>query len=161
MEVRRLGESGFKVPVLSFGTGTFGDMTTVFGAGSNEWNEAAASWTSASRPASTCSTPPTYSGGDRKKFWARRSRDAAHRRSSRPRRRFARAREKTISATRATLINACEASLRRLGTDYIDIYQMHGFDALSPVGETLSTLDTLVRSGKVRTSAARTSRAGT
>jgi aryl-alcohol dehydrogenase-like predicted oxidoreductase len=52
--------------------------------------------------------------------------------------------------SRHHLLSACEASLRRLGTDYIDIYQMHGFDALSPVEETLSTLDTLVRSGKVR-----------
>jgi aryl-alcohol dehydrogenase-like predicted oxidoreductase len=55
-----------------------------------------------------------------------------------------------VGNSRQHLINACEGSLRRLGTDYIDIYQMHGFDALSPVEETLSTLDTLVRSGKVR-----------
>src|SRR5262249_55825452 len=52
--------------------------------------------------------------------------------------------------SRHHLLSACEASLRRLGTDCIDIYQMHGFDPLSPVEETLSTLDTLVRSGKVR-----------
>ena len=49
-----------------------------------------------------------------------------------------------------TCIQACEASLRRLGTDRIDIYHMHGFDALTPVEEVLYTLDTLVRSGKVR-----------
>ncbi len=55
-----------------------------------------------------------------------------------------------VGNSRHHLISACEASLRRLGTDYIDLYQMHGFDALSPVEETLSTLDTLVRSGKVR-----------
>jgi aryl-alcohol dehydrogenase-like predicted oxidoreductase len=55
-----------------------------------------------------------------------------------------------LGNSRHHLINACEGSLRRLGTDYIDIYQMHGFDALSPVEETLNTLDTLVRSGKVR-----------
>ena len=48
------------------------------------------------------------------------------------------------------LIKACEDSLRRLQTDYIDIYHMHGFDALTPVEETLDTLNTLVRSGKVR-----------
>jgi len=48
------------------------------------------------------------------------------------------------------LIKACEASLRRLGTDYIDLYQMHGFDAIAPVEETVSALDTLVQSGKVR-----------
>jgi len=48
------------------------------------------------------------------------------------------------------LINAVEASLRRLGTDYIDLYQLHGFDALTPVEETLDTLDGFVRAGKVR-----------
>jgi aryl-alcohol dehydrogenase-like predicted oxidoreductase len=55
-----------------------------------------------------------------------------------------------LGNSRHHLIRACEASLRRLGTDYIDLYQMHGFDAISPVEETLSALDTLVRSGKVR-----------
>ena len=48
------------------------------------------------------------------------------------------------------MIQACEASLRRLGTDYIDIYHLHGFDALTPVEEALSTLNNLVESGKVR-----------
>jgi aryl-alcohol dehydrogenase-like predicted oxidoreductase len=48
------------------------------------------------------------------------------------------------------LIQACEASLRRLGTDYIDIYHLHGFDALTPVEEVVSTLDNLIKSGKVR-----------
>jgi aryl-alcohol dehydrogenase-like predicted oxidoreductase len=48
------------------------------------------------------------------------------------------------------LVRQCEASLRRLGTDYIDVYYMHGFDATSPVYETLSALDDLVRSGKIR-----------
>ena len=55
-----------------------------------------------------------------------------------------------LGNSRFHLIRACEASLRRLGTDYIDLYQMHGFDAIAPVEETLSSLDTLVRSGKVR-----------
>ena len=48
------------------------------------------------------------------------------------------------------MIQACEGSLRRLGTDYIDIYHLHGFDALTPQEEVLSTLDRLVTSGKVR-----------
>ena len=55
-----------------------------------------------------------------------------------------------LGNSRFHLIRACEASLRRLGTDYIDLYQMHGFDAIAPVEETLSALDTLVRAGKVR-----------
>ena len=56
----------------------------------------------------------------------------------------------TVGSSRHHLIAACEASLRRLETDYIDIYTMHGFDALTPIDEVLQTLDTLVRAGKVR-----------
>src|SRR6202012_5335535 len=55
-----------------------------------------------------------------------------------------------VGSSRFHLLKACEASLRRLGTDYIDIYHMHGFDATTPVEETLDTLDGFVRSGKVR-----------
>ena len=52
--------------------------------------------------------------------------------------------------SRQHLIKACEASLRRLGTDYLDLYQVHEWDGQTPIEETLETLDTLVRSGKVR-----------
>lgn len=55
-----------------------------------------------------------------------------------------------VGASRLHLIQACEASLRRLKTDYIDLYQIHGFDAVTPIEETLRALDDLVRSGKVR-----------
>jgi aryl-alcohol dehydrogenase-like predicted oxidoreductase len=55
-----------------------------------------------------------------------------------------------LGSGRLHLVHSCEASLKRLGTDYIDIYHLHGFDALTPVEETLDTLNTLVRSGKVR-----------
>ncbi len=55
-----------------------------------------------------------------------------------------------LGSSRYHLIRACEASLRRLGTDYIDIYHLHGFDALTPLEEVLSTLNQLVVSGKVR-----------
>jgi aryl-alcohol dehydrogenase-like predicted oxidoreductase len=55
-----------------------------------------------------------------------------------------------IGSSRHHLIRAVEAALRRLGTDYIDLYQLHGFDALTPVEEVLGTLDDLVRSGKIR-----------
>ena len=55
-----------------------------------------------------------------------------------------------MGASRFHIINACEASLRRLGTDHIDIYYMHGFDGATPLEETLSALDNLVQSGKVR-----------
>src|SRR5205085_9271090 len=55
-----------------------------------------------------------------------------------------------VGSSRQHLLAAVEASLRRLGTDHVDLYQLHGFDALTPVEETLSTLDELVRAGKVR-----------
>jgi aryl-alcohol dehydrogenase-like predicted oxidoreductase len=55
-----------------------------------------------------------------------------------------------LGSSRHHLIQACEASLRRLNTDYIDVYHMHGFDAQTPIEETVKALDTLVQSGKVR-----------
>lgn len=53
-------------------------------------------------------------------------------------------------ASRFHIINACEASLKRLGTDHIDLYQIHEWDGITPIEETLEAMDTLVRSGKVR-----------
>src|SRR5262245_34419760 len=55
-----------------------------------------------------------------------------------------------VGSSRHHLTRAVEASLRRLGTDYLDLYQRHGFDALTPVEEVLGTLDDLVRAGKIR-----------
>jgi aryl-alcohol dehydrogenase-like predicted oxidoreductase len=55
-----------------------------------------------------------------------------------------------LGLSRRHIVRACEDSLRRLGTDYIDLYQAHGFDALTPLEETLAAFDDLVRSGKVR-----------
>jgi aryl-alcohol dehydrogenase-like predicted oxidoreductase len=55
-----------------------------------------------------------------------------------------------VGSSRLHLTEAVEASLRRLGTDYIDLYQLHGFDAQTPVEEVLQTLDGFVRSGKIR-----------
>jgi aryl-alcohol dehydrogenase-like predicted oxidoreductase len=58
--------------------------------------------------------------------------------------------ENNIGLTRKHILHQVEQSLRRLQMDYIDLYQIHGFDALTPLEETLSALDTLVTSGKVR-----------
>jgi aryl-alcohol dehydrogenase-like predicted oxidoreductase len=55
-----------------------------------------------------------------------------------------------VGSSRHHLIKACDASLRRLKTDYIDVYHMHGFDAITPIEEVLGTLDDLVKNGKVR-----------
>jgi aryl-alcohol dehydrogenase-like predicted oxidoreductase len=153
MEFRQLGRSGFKVPVLSLGTGTFG--------GSNEFF---ASWGSTGIPEATrlvdicldagCNlfdTADIYSEGESEKVLGGA---------------IAGRRDKVLISTKATfkagpdpnnvgssrfhLINAVEGSLRRLKTDYIDLFQLHGYDALTPVEEVLDTLDTMVRAGKIR-----------
>jgi aryl-alcohol dehydrogenase-like predicted oxidoreductase len=153
MEFRQLGYSGLKVPVLTFGTGTFGGRNEFFKAwGSTDVPEA-------TRLVDICleaglnmfDTADGYSEGLSEEILGKA---------------VAGRREKVLLATKAFfptgpgpndrgtsrhhLIQACEASLRRLNTDYIDLYQMHAFDAISPVEETLRALDTLVSSGKVR-----------
>jgi aryl-alcohol dehydrogenase-like predicted oxidoreductase len=153
MEFRQLGKSGLKVPVLSFGTGTFGGGNEFFKAwGSSDVAEA-------TRLVDICleagvnlfDTADVYSNGLSETILGKA---------------IAGKRDKVLISTKATfkmgpgpndlgssrhhLVQACEASLKRMSTDYIDIYHLHGFDALTPVEEVLSTLDNLVQSGKVR-----------
>ncbi|MDB4977790.1 MAG: aldo/keto reductase [Myxococcaceae bacterium] len=153
MEHRLLGGSGFKVPVLTFGTGTFGGQGELFSAwGNSEVEEA-------KRLVDVCleaglnmfDTADVYSGGRSEEILGQA---------------IAGRRERVLISTKATfrtgdgpndvgssrfyLTRAVEASLRRLRTDYVDLFQLHGFDALTPVEETLSTLDDLVRAGKIR-----------
>lgn len=153
MEYRLLGGSGLKVPVLSFGTGTFGGSGDFFRA----WGSTDAA--EASRLIDICleagvtlfDTADVYSHGLAEEILGqvivgRRdkmllSTKATFRMSDEP---------NDVGSSRFHLIRSCEASLRRLKTDYIDIYTLHGFDAQTPVEEALRTLDDLVRSGKVR-----------
>lgn len=153
MEFRLLGGSGLKVPVLSFGTATFGGGTEFFRAwGSSDVAEA-------TRLVDICleagvnlfDTADVYSRGLSEEILGealagRRdkvliSTKATFRMSDDP---------NDVGSSRHHLIKSCENSLRRLKTDYIDIYTLHGFDAQTPVEEALRTLDDLVRSGKVR-----------
>jgi aryl-alcohol dehydrogenase-like predicted oxidoreductase len=153
MEFRRLGRSGLKIPALSFGTGTFGGRGEFFQAwGSTDVQEA-------TRLIDVCleaglnlfDTADIYSSGAAEEILGKAIAGRRHQvlistkgsfpTGSGPNER---------GNSRYHLIAACEASLRRLGTDFIDLYQMHGFDALSPAEETLSALDDLVSSGKVR-----------
>ena len=153
MEYRLLGASGLKVPVLSFGTGTFGGVGDFFKAwGTTQVDEA-------KRLVDVCldggmnffDTANVYSSGRAEEVLGaavagRRDKlmiatKAAFPMGNGP---------NEIGASRYALISACEASLRRLDTDYIDLYYMHGFDALTPVEETLSALDDLIRAGKIR-----------
>ncbi len=153
MEYRRLGASGFTVPVLSFGTGTFGGRGELFAA----WGSTDAA--AATRLVDICldagltmfDSADVYSGGAAEEILGeaikgRRnqviiSTKATFRSGAGP---------NEVGSSRHHLVQACEAALRRLGTDHIDLFQLHGFDAVTPVEEVLSTLDDLVRAGKIR-----------
>ena len=153
MEYRQLGHSGLKVSVLSFGAATFGGAGEFFQAwGASDVEEAR-------RLLGICQdagvnlidTADIYSRGLSEEILGKAiagkrhewliSTKATFRMGGGP---------NELGSSRHHLIRACEDSLRRLGTDTIDIYHMHGFDATTPVDETLATLDHLVQSGKVR-----------
>jgi len=153
MEYRTLGGSGFRVPVLTFGTGTFGGKGELFSAWGNS------DVAEAKRLIDICleagltmfDSADVYSGGMAEEILGQaisgrrdqvlistkatfRSGDAAN----------------DVGSSRFHLIRAVDSALRRLGTDYIDLFQLHAFDAVTPIEETLNTLDTLVRAGKIR-----------
>lgn len=153
MEHRQLGRSGLKVPVLSLGTGTFGGIGSMF----SKWG--ATDVAGARRLVDVCleaglnffDTADVYSGGASEEILGQALQGR---------------RDQVLISTKATfsmgagpndkgssrhhLIRACEASLKRLGTDHIDLYFMHGYDALTPVEETLRALDDLITAGKIR-----------
>jgi aryl-alcohol dehydrogenase-like predicted oxidoreductase len=153
MDYRQLGYSGLKVPVLSYGAATFGGGNEFFKAwGSSDVAEA-------TRLVDICldagvnlfDTADVYSDGISEQILGKAiagkrnqvliSTKATFRLGKGP---------NDVGSSRFHLIRSCEESLRRLGVETIDIYHMHGFDAVTPVEETLKTLDTLVQSGKVR-----------
>jgi aryl-alcohol dehydrogenase-like predicted oxidoreductase len=153
MEYRRLGGSGLQVPALSFGAGTFGGQGPLFGA----WGQTDAQ--GARRLIDICleagvtlfDTADVYSNGASEEILGaaikgRRDRVMISTKTSLPMGDG----PNEAGSSRSRLIQACEAALRRLGTDYIDLLQLHAFDAGTPVEEVLSTLDDLVRTGKVR-----------
>lgn len=153
MEFRQLGGSGFKVPVLSLGTATFGGSNEFFkGFGTSDVKEATRLVDiSLEAGMNMFDSADVYSDGLSEEILGqaikgRRDRiilstKATFRAGSSP---------NDVGSSRYHLIRACEGSLRRLGTDYIDLFQLHGFDAVTPVEETLNALDDLVRSGKIR-----------
>jgi aryl-alcohol dehydrogenase-like predicted oxidoreductase len=152
MEYRRLGLSGLTVPALSFGTGTFGGVGRLAAWGSTDATEAR-------RLVDICldagvsmfDTANVYSLGESERVLGQAIKGR---------------RDKVLISTKATfrfgdgpndlgssrqnLLAAIDGSLGRLGTDYIDLFQLHGFDAFTPPEEVLATLDVLVRAGKIR-----------
>ena len=153
MEYRLLGRSGLKVPVLCFGVATFGGGNEFFRAwGATDVEEA-------KRLISACmdagvnffDTADGYSDGLSEQILGKAIEGKRHQVLLSTKAYFPTGPGPNDSgSSRFHLLEAVEASLKRLGTDYIDIYHLHGFDALTPVEETLDTLNTLVRSGKVR-----------
>ncbi len=153
MEYRQLGASGLRVPALSFGTGTFGGQGPLFGA----WGRSDAA--EARRLVDICldsgvtlfDTADVYSNGASEEVLGA---------AIRGRRDAVLISTKTglpmgdgpqdWGVSRSRLIRAVEASLRRLGTDTIDLLQLHAFDASTPVEELMGTLDRLIATGKVR-----------
>lgn len=154
MEYRQLGRSGFKVPVLSFGTATFGGKGEFF----NAWGDTDVK--EASRLIDICldhgvtlfDTADIYSNGSAEEVLgaAIKNRRDQVLISTKATFRFSESDPNDVGSSRFHLIKACEGSLKRLGVDHIDLYQMHGFDAMTPVEETLRALENLIQSGKVR-----------
>jgi aryl-alcohol dehydrogenase-like predicted oxidoreductase len=153
MEYRQLGHSGLKVSVLSLGAATFGGGTDFFRAwGQSDVGEA-------KRLIGACldaginlfDTADVYSFGLSEEILGKAVQGKRNDLliSTKTTFRFGTG-PNDAGSSRHHILKACEGSLRRLGTDYIDIYHMHGFDGHTPIDETLETLDTLVRSGKVR-----------
>ncbi len=153
MEYRLLGRSGLKVPVLCFGAATFGGGTEFFRAwGASDVEEA-------KRLVGLCldagvnffDTADVYSKGLSEQILGKAIEGKRHDLLISTKATFPMGKgPNDMGSSRFHLINSIEASLKRLGTDYIDIYHLHGFDALTPIEETLDTLNTLIRSGKVR-----------
>jgi aryl-alcohol dehydrogenase-like predicted oxidoreductase len=153
MEYRQLGNSGLKVPVLSFGTATFSGGTGEGSWGDTQVEEATRLVDIALEAGvNFFDTADVYSSGRSEEVLGKA---------------IAGRRDQVLIGTKATfrgdatdandvgssrhhLVRSLEGSLRRLGTDHVDVYYLHGFDALTPQEEVLSTLDEFVRSGKIR-----------
>ena len=153
MEYRQLGGSGLRVPVLSFGTATFGGGNEFFKAWGSTQTEEARKLINICMDAGVnwFDTANVYSAGASEEILGKA---------------LTGIRNNVLISTKATfplgdgindygssrfnLVKACEESLKRLNTDHIDVYHLHGFDANTPVEETLSALNNLVQSGKVR-----------
>ncbi|WP_333819602.1 aldo/keto reductase [Ohtaekwangia sp.] len=153
MEYRQLGHSGLRIPVLSYGTATFGGTNDFF----KKWGQIDIQ--EASRLADICleyganffDTADVYSQGDSEQILGAALKGKRDRALISTKGTFAMGDgPNDKGASRYHLIKACEASLRRLGTDYIDVYFIHGYDPFTPMEETLAALDNLVSSGKVR-----------
>jgi aryl-alcohol dehydrogenase-like predicted oxidoreductase len=154
MNYRTLGRSGLKVPELCFGTGTFGAGNEFFKAWGETSDEQAKALIDICMEAG-CNffdTADIYSDGLSESMLGRaishlKREDVLI--GTKATFRFGKG-PNDVGSSRYHLTQALEGSLKRLNTDYIDVYHLHAFDATTPVEETLNTLDKMVRDGKVR-----------
>jgi aryl-alcohol dehydrogenase-like predicted oxidoreductase len=153
MEYRNLGASGLRVPALSYGAGTFGGEGPLFSAWGTSGVEEARRLIDVCLEAGVnlFDTADVYSNGSSEEILGaairgRRDRVLISTKTSLP----TGSGPFDAGSSRHRLLTAVDASLRRLGTDYIDLLQLHAFDAFTPIEEVLYTLDLLVRNGKLR-----------
>ncbi|MFD7829117.1 aldo/keto reductase [Kitasatospora sp. NPDC059803] len=153
MEYRRLGSSGLKVPALSLGTGTFGGRGPLFGAwGTTDVQEARRLLDIAIDAGVTLfDTADVYSDGASEEVLGqairgRRDQVLVSTKAGLP----TGDGPQDAGTSRARLTRAVDDALRRLDTDYLDLFQLHAYDAGTPIEEVLATLDDLVRAGKIR-----------
>ena len=153
MDYRPLGASGLTVPVLSFGAGTFGGSGPLFGAWGNTEGDDARRMVDICLDAGVTlfDTADVYSNGASEKvlgeaIQGRRAHVLISTKLGLPMGDG----PNDAGTSRTRLIGAVHDALKRLGTDYIDLLQLHAFDAQTPIDEVLQTLDQLVREGKLR-----------
>lgn len=153
MEYRRLGNSGLTVPALTFGTGTFGGKGELFQA----WG--ATDVAEATRLVDICleagvtmfDSADIYSGGAAEEILGAAIKGRRDQVLISTKATFRSGKgANDVGSSRFHITKTVEASLKRLQTDHIDLFQLHGFDAQTPVEEAVSTLDDLVRAGKIR-----------
>lgn len=153
MEYRLLGRSGLRVSALSFGAATFGGGNEFFKAWGNTGTD------EARRLIDLCieaginlfDTANGYSNGLAEEILGKALQGKRNQVLISTKVFFPMAEgPNDLGTSRQHILEQCDASLRRLGTDHIDIYHVHAFDAFTPVEETLDTLNTLVHAGKVR-----------
>lgn len=141
MQYRRLGRSGLKLSEIGLGTMMFGEKTDLAEACQIIHQALDAG-------VNLIDVADVYAGGESERITGIALRERRHQAVLATK--VGRATPLGEGLSRRYIIRALEASLRRLGTDYIDLYQVHRFDPETPLEETLSTLDDLVRQGKIR-----------
>lgn len=153
MEFRKLGASGIDVPVLSMGTATFGGGSPMFRVWGDTDVAGATRLVDISLDAGLTlfDTADGYSAGLseeilRQAVAGRRDRVLISTKTGMP------MGDDTddVGTSGERIVRACEASLTRLGTDYIDIYQLHAFDAMTPVEDMVDAMGRLISAGKIR-----------